>query len=222
MTEHAALKVEDVAKYYTRSGKRIAAIEDVSLSVEPGAFKIIRGPSGSGKTTLLLAAGGLQHPDKGAVWVNGENLYTLTPDQRTAFRGRNIGFVFQQFYLVPYLNVRENVKMPGIALDIPDLDARTKELLERFMLSERLEHFPSELSTGERQRVALARALIAKPGLLLADEPTGNLDVENEKIIVDCLWEYARNGGAVVMATHGLRTDGFNDVFLLKDGKLQS
>ena len=222
MTQTAALHVQEVSKYYSRNGRHITAMENVSVEVNPGTFMVIRGPSGSGKSTLLLAAGGLLRPDTGKVIVGGEDLYALSPDRRTVFRGKNIGFVFQQFYLVPYLTVLENVKMPGIALEIEGLDERATELLGRFRLSERLEHFPSELSIGERQRVALARALIAKPGVLLADEPTGNLDVENEKIIVDCLWEYAHNGGAVLMATHGLRTDGFHEVVELEDGRLKT
>lgn len=221
MTQTAALQVQEVSKYYDRNGRHITAMENVSVEVKAGTFMVIRGPSGSGKSTLLLAAGGLLRPDTGKVMVGGEDLYALSPDRRTVFRGKNIGFVFQQFYLVPYLTVLENVKMPGIALEIQGLNERAAELLGRFQLSERLEHFPSELSIGERQRVALARALIAKPGVLLADEPTGNLDVDNEKIIVDCLWEYAQNGGAVLMATHGLRTDGFDDVVELEGGRLK-
>jgi putative ABC transport system ATP-binding protein len=218
----AVLQTQGVSKYYTRVGQQIAAIENVSLEITPGTLTIIRGPSGSGKTTLLLAAGGLLRPDKGKMLVQRKDIYTLTPDQRAVFRGRNIGFVFQQFYLVPYLSVIENVKVPAMALPIAHIEERAAALLERFQLSDRLSHFPSELSTGERQRVALARALVAEPGLLLADEPTGNLDLENEQIIVDCLREYARNGGAVLMATHGLRTDGFDHVLHLDGGRLQT
>ena len=222
MIQELTLNIQQVSKHYHRNGSRVVAIDDVSMCVEKETFKIIRGPSGSGKTTLLLAAGGLLHPDTGNVHVMGQDLYALSTDQRTAFRGKNIGFVFQQFYLVPYLTVLDNVMMPGIALAIPDLESRAKSLLEQFCLGERLTHFPSELSTGERQRVALARALIASPALLLADEPTGNLDIDNEHIILDCLWEYVRKGGAVVMATHGLRTEGFDDVYNIRDGKMQS
>lgn len=220
MAETATLTIDNIAKHYEQSGNHIAAIEAVSLEVPKATFKIIRGPSGSGKTTLLLAAGGLLRPDEGAVRVRGEDLYAMSVDKRTVFRGKNIGFVFQQFYLVPYLSVLDNVKMPGIALDIPELETRAQALLKGFQLGERVKHFPSELSTGERQRVALARALIAKPALLLADEPTGNLDMDNEQIILDCLWNYVREGGAVVMATHGLRTEGFDDVYTLNAGKL--
>jgi len=222
VTQDETLKIEQVSKHYQRNGSHIVAIDDVSIRVEKETFKIIRGPSGSGKTTLLLTAGGLLRPDTGNVVVKGQDMYSMSADKRTGFRGKNIGFVFQQFYLVPYLTVLDNVKMPGIALAIPDLDSRAKALLEQFCLGERLAHYPSELSTGERQRVALARALIANPALLLADEPTGNLDIDNEHIILDCLWEYVRKGGAVVMATHGLRTEGFDDVYNIKAGMLQS
>jgi len=218
----AVVRIQNLEKHYRRNGQHVPAVDGISVQVEQGTVKVLRGPSGSGKSTLLLAAGGLLHPDAGTVLVQGQDLYALTPGKRTAFRGQNIGFVFQQFYLIPYLSVFDNVKMPGMALDIPQLGERAMELLKRFRLTHRLKHFPSELSTGERQRVALARALIANPAVLLADEPTGNLDMDNERIIVDCLREYAANGGAVLMATHGLRTDGFDEVFELKDGKLQA
>ena len=222
VTDHAVVRIQDLAKYYSRGGDRVAAVDGISIEVPPKRFEVLRGPSGSGKSTLLLAAGGLLHPDGGQVIVCGEDLYAMSPGKRAAFRGHNIGFVFQQFHLVPYLTVLENAKMPGLALNIDNLDDRAAQLLARFRLGHRLKHFPSELSTGERQRVALARALIADPGVLLADEPTGNLDMENEQIIVDCLREYVEKGGAVLMATHGLRADGFDQVYELKDGKLQT
>lgn len=220
MTAKTVLDIRDLAKRYARGDRRVVALEGVSLRAEAGAFKTIRGPSGSGKTTLLLAAGGLLRPDDGSVRVNGQDLYALSPNKRSIFRGKNIGFVFQQFYLVPYLTVLDNVRMPGIALDGVDVASRARELLERFRLGSRLDHYPSELSTGERQRVALARALVADPAIVLADEPTGNLDVENERIILECLREYAANGGAVVMATHGLRSDVSDEVVALDNGRL--
>ncbi len=221
MTSDRILEIQSVSKYYSRGGQQITAVENVSLEVERMMFTLIRGPSGSGKTTLLLAAGGLMHPDRGKVLLRDQDIYALSPNRRSAFRGRHIGFVFQQFYLVPYLTVLDNVKIPAMAVKIDSLEERSVALLERFGLSERLTHFPSELSTGERQRVALARALITQPAVLLADEPTGNLDMDNEQIIVECLREYARNGGAVLMATHGLRTDGFDHVITLDGGRLQ-
>ncbi len=220
MTEQAVLHLQGVSKYYDRDGKRVVAAQDVSLALESGAFKVLRGPSGSGKTTVLLAAGGLLRPDAGRVFVRGEDIYALSPERRAIFRARNIGFVFQQFYLVPYLTVLDNAQLPGIALDIPNLTEKAAGLLTRFQLGDRLDHLPSELSTGERQRVALVRALVADPAVLLADEPTGNLDAENEAIILACLRDFAANGGAVLMATHGLRSDGFDEVYQLDNGKL--
>lgn len=218
----AILELQDVAKHYHRGATRISVVEQVSLRVGRGTFQVIRGPSGSGKSTLLLVAGGLLQPSAGRVLVQGRDLYELSADERSLFRGQNIGFVFQQFHLVPYLTVLENVKLPGMALAIPNLEARAQALAETFRLGARLGHLPAELSTGERQRVALARALLPAPGLLLADEPTGNLDLENERVIVDALRQYVRDGGAVVMATHGLRTDGFDDVYRLNHGTLES
>ena len=220
MTQDTILHLQNVSKYYGHDGKRVVAADDISLALEPGSFKVVRGASGSGKTTLLLAAGGLLRPDGGRVLVRGEDVYAFSPERRAVFRGENVGFVFQQFYLVPYLTVLENVQMPGIALDIPNLRDKAAALLDRFQLGARLDHLPSELSTGERQRVAMARALVADPGLLLADEPTGNLDAENEAIILECLHGFAGNGGAVLMATHSRRMEGFTEVYQLEGGKL--
>jgi len=220
LNEPLPVAIDNVKKHYRRGSNSVAALDGVSLTVEAGSMKVLRGPSGSGKSTLLLAAGGLLHPDGGTVTVRGTDLYALSSGKRAAFRGQNIGFVFQQFHLVPYLTVLDNVKLPGLALSTA-LGDRAEELVERFRLGQRRQHFPSELSTGERQRVALARALIADPAVLLADEPTGNLDLENERIIVDCLREYAAKGGAVLMATHGLHEDGFDQVYALRDGRLE-
>ena len=163
----------------------------------------VQGPSGCGKTTLLLAAGALLRPTRGRVLVNGEDPYALSSGQRARFRAVNVGFVFQQFHLVPYLDVLDNTLVPTLALGANGgARARALELAARFGLTERLHHLPAALSTGERQRVALARALLNKPKLLLADEPTGNLDAENGQIVLRCLAEFARDGGAVLLVTH--------------------
>lgn len=220
MTQEMVLRMQDATKHYSRAEKQVTAMADVSLELQPGSFKVLRGPSGSGKTTVLLAAGGLLRPDSGRICVCGKDLYAFSPEQRARFRARNIGFVFQQFYLVPYLTVLENAQLPGIALDIPNLQEKAIGLLARFQLADRLDHLPSELSTGERQRVALARALVAEPKMVLADEPTGNLDSENEAIILECLHGFTANGGAVLMATHGMHLDGFDEIYHLTGGRL--
>jgi ABC-type lipoprotein export system ATPase subunit len=199
----ALLQIEGLSKSYVGSHGTINAVAEASLTVGAGEFVAVQGPSGCGKTTLLLAAGALLRPTRGRVLVNGEDPYALPPGQRARFRAVNVGFVFQQFHLVPYLDVLDNTLVPTLPLGSNGgARARALELAARFGLTERLSHLPAALSTGERQRVALARALLNKPKLLLADEPTGNLDAENGQIVLRCLAEFARDGGAVLLVTH--------------------
>ncbi len=219
MTE--VLQIENVTKAYRHRGREtVTALRDVSMRLERGDLRYVYGPSGSGKSTLLLCAGGLLRPDRGVVTVAGRNPYALTSEARSQLRARHVGFVFQQFHLMPYLNVLDNVLAPTLAgVNTVDLRPRAKELIERFGLGSRLDHPPSELSIGERQRVALARALLQQPQLLLADEPTGNLDDDNGRLVMDALREFAQAGGAVMIVTHdrGLRA---SDSFHLVDGVL--
>lgn len=199
------LRINDLSKKYRKPPDTvIRALDGVSLDIEQGEFVMVQGPSGSGKTTLLLSAGGLLPPSAGTVEIHGRDLYRMSQAARARLRAGEIGFVFQQFYLVSYLNVLENVLTPSLAL--PDQQAliRARELIDHFKLTDRIAHFPSELSTGERQRVGLARALLNKPRLLLADEPTGNLDQDNTGIVLGYFAEFARSGGTVLMVTHGL------------------
>jgi len=176
-------------------------LDDVSLRVEQGQFVAVQGPSGCGKSTLLLIAGGLLSPNSGRVKIDGCDPYELSANERAQFRATKIGFVFQQFHLVPYLSVLDNVLAASIATQRPDALPRARELLKHFGLEHRSDHVPAELSTGERQRTALARALLNRPKLLLADEPTGNLDHENAEIVFRHLVEFARDG-AVLLVTH--------------------
>lgn len=214
------LVLENVTKSYHPPGrKEVVALNRVSLFVEPGAFKVVTGPSGSGKTTLLLAAGGLLRPEPGKVSVNGDELYRLNPEKRAAFRAANIGFVFQQFHLISFLTVLENILVPMLAAANPRAEERAQELAGEFGLSHRLDHPPSELSTGERQRVALARALLNEPALVLADEPTGNLDEENAAQVLQHLREFAGRGGSVLMATHDTRINA-DETYALNGGSL--
>lgn len=197
----------------------VHALRGASLRLAPGSFKVIQGPSGSGKTTLLLAAGGLLRPDEGSVSVSGTDLYSLSPEQRARFRASHIGFVFQQFHLIPYLNVLENVLAPTLAYAHNGAPERAKQLVDDLGLGHRTDHPPSELSTGERQRVALARALLNEPELLLADEPTGNLDAENAAAVLRHLRAFAERGGAVMVATHDERVEA-DECYALADGQL--
>ncbi|MEZ6044438.1 MAG: ABC transporter ATP-binding protein [Planctomycetaceae bacterium] len=219
-----------VKEFSTGSQHKVVAVNEVSLSVSPREFLAIRGPSGGGKSTLLLILGGLLRPDQGEVEITGKNLYALTPEKRAEFRASEIGFVFQQFHLIPYLSVLENVIAPGLAprsagkaSSQAELEARAMELLDRFGMTSRKDHNPGELSTGERQRTSLARAMLFNPPLLLADEPTGNLDEENARIVLTALKEYSAAGGGVLLVTHDDRASEYADrTLLIRDGKLES
>ena len=178
------------------------AVDDGSVSVEAGEFVAVVGPSGCGKTTLLLVAGGLLRPENGEVSIDGTDPYSLSGEQRARFRAEQIGFVFQQFHLVPYLNVLDNVMAPALVTGETSARERAGILVERFGLADRLGHRPGQLSTGERQRVALARALLNEPRVILADEPTGNLDGDNSEQVLQALKTFADEGGAVLLVTH--------------------
>lgn len=215
------LELDQVSRRYEGLAGAVNAVQDVSLTVAAGEFVAVCGPSGCGKSTLLLMAGAVLRPDAGRVLLAGVNPYTLSPDERAAFRGRHVGFVFQQFHLVPYLTVLENVLAPVLAHGVPDAQDRARQLLEQFGLRGRLQHVPGELSTGERQRVAMARALLNRPQVLLADEPTGNLDPENAEIALGFLTDFARAGGAVLLVTHDVAAAGRADrIVRLRDGRI--
>ncbi len=199
------LEIQNLKKTYRTSRGTVDAVDNISLTVGPEEFVAVVGPSGCGKTTLLLVAGGLLHPDGGTVRVDGVDPYQLGANERAKFRAKNVGFVFQQFHLIPYLSVLDNVLASGLAAPVADAKRKATALLERFGLSHRLTHVPGELSTGEKQRVALARALLHKPPLVLADEPTGNLDEDNGRRVLNHLAEYASEGGAVLLVTHDAR-----------------
>ncbi len=198
----ALVELRDVTRCYEGRHGVVRALDKVTLAVAPGEFVAVRGASGCGKTTLLLTIGTLLQPVSGSVRLQGEAPYEMPPEARARFRARQIGFVFQQFHLVPYLNVLENVLAASLALPADGARERALGLVREFGLEPRLSHKPSALSTGERQRVALARALLNRPALLLADEPTGNLDDANAERVLDYLAAFARVGGAVLLATH--------------------
>jgi len=216
------LQLQNVSKTYRTGTNEVRAVDDVSLNVNAGEFVAVQGPSGCGKTTLLLMAGGLLAPDSGTVTVGGENPYALPADRRARFRAANIGFVFQQFHLVPYLSVLENVLSASLVTKSANARQRADELLDRFGLQHRSHHVPGELSTGERQRTALARALMNRPQLILADEPTGNLDSEHAEIVLKHLAEVAQNA-AVLLVTHDMRALKYaGRVEQIRDGRLIS
>jgi putative ABC transport system ATP-binding protein len=194
------IQFDQVSKVYRGRAGPVCALSEVSLYVAAGEFAVVEGPSGSGKSTLLSIAGGLCASSSGTVRVDGQDLVNLSPAGRARFRARHVGFVFQMFHLFPYLSVLENVAAG--ASDPREAFSRARELLERCRLSDRLRHRPGELSTGECQRVAVARALINRPRLILADEPTGNLDPASARAVMDLLAEFHSEGGTVMLVTH--------------------
>ncbi len=217
----ALLAVNDVSKTYRSGSREVCALDGISLSVDTGEFVAVQGPSGCGKTTLLLITGGLLAPDEGDVEIDGQNPYNLPSDERARFRAENVGFVFQQFHLIPYLSVLENVLAPAIASGETDAQDRAHALVRHFSMEHRIRHVPGELSTGERQRTALARALLNRPKLLLADEPTGNLDRENADAVLGYLKEFVAAGGGVLLVTHDSHAVEFAQrVTDIRDGQL--
>ena len=212
------LSLRDISKRYGRGDRAVDALRHVSLDVAEGEFVVVRGPSGCGKTTLLLAAGGLLAPDDGSVGVVGQDPYALDADRRAALRASAIGFVFQRFHLLPYLSVIDNVLAPSLAANVGDARRRAGQLIERFGLADRAGHLPAELSTGEQQRAALARALLNEPRIVLADEPTGNLDEVNGREVLAALAEQARDGRAVLLVTHDRQAEAFAHRTVCLDG----
>ncbi len=196
------IHVVDLMKTYRGTRGDVLALDGVTLEVKAGEFLAVQGPSGCGKTTLLLAVGGLLVPSAGCVRVDGIDPFLLSPNERARWRARAVGFVFQQFHLVPYLDTLDNVMAASLPCPTADVAERAYDLLTRFHMVHRVHHVPAELSTGERQRVALARALLNRPQILLADEPTGNLDDESSDVVLESLAEFAHDGGAVLLVTH--------------------
>ena len=199
---NAVVVATGLGKTYSGRGSQIVALDDVSLEMHAGEFVAVCGPSGCGKSTLLLILGLLLNHDSGSLNLSNTDVSDLSESRKSSFRAEHIGFVFQDFHLIPYLSVIDNVLVPSLAQSLDRPTERASMLLGEMGLENRRNHLPSELSAGERQRVALVRALLLQPSLILADEPTGNLDQENADIVLDHLSCYASRGGAVLMATH--------------------
>ncbi|HIY19261.1 MAG TPA: ABC transporter ATP-binding protein [Candidatus Blautia avistercoris] len=217
------LKVHNLCKTYTQGEIKVEALKNVSFSLEKGEFAAVVGESGSGKSTLLNCIGALDVPTSGQILLDGQNLFSMKEEERTIFRRRNIGFVFQTFQLVSELNVEQNLIFP-LLLDYrkPDPEA-VEELLKLLGLSDRRRHLPGQLSGGQQQRVAIGRALITRPKLILADEPTGNLDSKNSQDVIDLLTEASRRyQQTILMITHNRNLTACADrVFRVSDGILK-
>lgn len=216
------LKVQNLSKTYGAGENAVHALRDVSFAVTKGEFAAIVGESGSGKSTLLNCIGALDDPTSGKVYLNDQDLFSMKEQQRTVFRRRNIGFVFQSFQLIPELNVEQNIMFP-LLLDYQKPDKKSvDEILDMLGLTDRRGHLPSQLSGGQQQRVAIGRALITKPMLILADEPTGNLDSQSSRDVMDLLTTASRRySQTILMITHntGL-TSSVDRVLRVSDGVL--
>jgi len=210
---------ESVSKHYQGKNGFVRALDDVSFRIEKGEFVVLRGPSGSGKTTLLVLLAGMLAPTGGKITVCGRRLTDLSSEDIARLRSDSIGFVFQMFHLLPYLNAYENVVL---AIEKESIDSReVRQLLKRLDLENQADNLPSELSAGEKQRVAVARALVNRPRILLADEPTGNLDRENAQKVLSHLEDFHRQGGTVLVAGHSELAVRFADrVIELRSGRI--
>ena len=215
------IRCEEITKTFCKNGSKVLSLDRFTMDIRDGEFIAVRGPSGSGKTTLLLTLGGMQRPSGGRVQFDEHDLYALSAKERASLRSRRVGFVFQMFHLVPYLDLLSNVLLASPIKPGKGERKRASELLEKFGLSNRIDHRPDELSAGERQRLAVARALLNRPKILLADEPTGNLDPDNAAVVIDHFVEFHQSGGTVVIVTHGTAADNFaNRTIRLDQGRL--
>ena len=216
------LRVENLSKVYGSEETAVKALDNISFSVRKGEFVAIVGASGSGKSTLLHLLGGVDRPTSGKVYIEGTDIYELNEDQLAVFRRRQLGVVYQFYNLIPVLNVEENMTLP-LLLDGRKVDKKyLNQLLETLDLTNRLEHLPNQLSGGQQQRVSIGRALINHPALILADEPTGNLDSKNSAEIVELLKRFNKEyHQTLIMITHDERIAlGADRIIIIQDGKL--
>jgi len=207
----SGIQINDLSKAYRQKGISISVLNGVNLSLEAGKMHALAGPSGCGKSTLLMLCGGLLRPNAGTVQICGKDILAMRAGARARARAELVGFVFQQLHLIPYLNVEQNMLASCLARPVPDAQERCEELVRRLGLTHRRGHIPARLSSGEQQRVALGRALMNRPRVLIADEPTGNLDSENAHQLLSLFREFANEGGLVLMATHDAILAGLAD-----------
>lgn len=213
------IELNNISKKYTKAAEVFTALKDVTFQIERGDFCSVIGPSGAGKSTLLYVIGGLIHPDYGSVKYNGKDIYKLKASESNQYRKKHLGFMFQQFHLMPYLTVEENIKLACYDKKHPE---KIGYYLGKCSLTELRNKYPSELSVGEKQRTAFIRAIISKPDLLLADEPTGNLDNVNSEILMSLVKDYNKDGGTVVLVSHDPGIAGYaNKSITLNKGSIQ-
>lgn len=218
------VRIEDLVKYYGKGENLVRAVDHTSLTIERGKFTAIIGKSGSGKSTLLHLIGGLDRPDSGKVWIDGEDIFNLKEEKLAMFRRRKIGFIFQDYNLIPSMNVWENIVLP-LGLDGKTVDKKyVMRIVKNIGMEEKLHAMPSTLSGGQKQRIAIARALVTRPAIICADEPTGNLDSRTElevlSLLRSCVTEY---GQSLVMITHDETVAQMADrIIVIEDGKVVS
>jgi len=221
-----AVEVRDVHKIYHLRGEEIHALKGINLQIPHGEYLSVMGPSGSGKTTLFNMIGGIDTPTKGNVLIDGVDVFRMKPNQIAWLRCKKVGYIFQTFNLIPVLTAKENVALPMIFLGVPreEREKKAVELLTLVGLGDRVDHRPNELSGGQQQRVAIARALANDPSLILADEPTGNLDLNTGFAIVQLLYRLkVERGTTIICATHDLKMIDISDrVVFLRDGEIEN
>jgi len=219
--------LQDIRRVYRTESISVEALKGITLQIEEGEFVAIMGPSGSGKSTLMNILGCLDRPTSGRYLLNGEDISALSKDKLAGLRNRTLGFVFQSFHLLPRTSALENVELPLLyheqGLSWKEIHNRAKKALEIVGLADRIEHTPNELSGGQRQRVAIARALVTEPALLLADEPTGNLDSKTSLEIIEMLQKLNKKGETIIMVTHEHEIANFAErIITLRDGLIRS
>jgi len=219
------IELKDAAKYYEMGDSIVKALDGVNISIEKGDFVAIMGPSGSGKSTGMNLTGSLDLATKGEIYLDGENIAGLEESELAQVRGNKIGFIFQQFNLIPNLTAKENVMLPMMfqQVDNEEREERAEKLLEAVELKDRMEHYPNQLSGGQQQRVAIARALANKPDVILADEPTGNLDTKTGEKMMDFLTDLNKKGRTIIMVTHDpdLAKKYAKTIYSIRDGKIE-
>lgn len=218
------LKVENLSKVYGKGNNKVEALKNINLTVNKGEFVAIVGASGSGKSTLLHLLGGLDRPTEGKVIIDGESIYDYKEEKLAIFRRRKIGFIFQFFNLIPVLDVEENIALPALLDNEKADETYLKEIIEFLGLEDRKTHLPSELSGGQQQRVSIGRALLNKPSIILADEPTGNLDSKNSKEVIELLKYTARRyNQTLILITHDINIAAMSDrIVTIQDGEVVS
>ena len=223
--ESPLIRLKDVAKYYLMGSSTVKAVDGVDIKIKEGEFVAIMGPSGSGKSTAMNLVGSLDLATKGSIFLGSTNIEHLDESDLAQVRGKKIGFIFQQFNLIPNLTALENVALPMLFQGVPEYERleRAVELLRMVELSDRMDHYPNQLSGGQQQRVAIARALANDPDIILADEPTGNLDTKSGENVMDFLENLNKKGKTIIMVTHdsNLAKEHADIVYWLKDGKVE-